>query len=118
MKSCFRPIEAGGDFTIGDIEFEPLHISHDAADPVAYRFKNENHAMAVVTDLGTYDDALVSKLQNLDGLLLEANHDINMLQTGHIRIRSSAESWVTADICRMREAGSCYASFFMINLAQ
>ena len=38
--------------------------------------------MAVVTDLGTYDDALVSKLQNLDGLLLEANHDINMLQTG------------------------------------
>ena len=59
-----------------------LHISHDAADPVAYRFKNENHAMAVVTDLGTYDDALVSKLQNLDGLLLEANHDINMLQTG------------------------------------
>ena len=82
MMSCFIPIEAGVDFTIGDIEFEPLHISHDAADPVAYRFKNENHAMAVVTDLGTYDDALVSKLQNLDGLLLEANHDINMLQTG------------------------------------
>lgn len=78
----FHPVEAGVDFTIGDIEFEPLHISHDAADPVAYRFKNENHAMAVVTDLGTYDDALVSKLQNLDGLLLEANHDINMLQTG------------------------------------
>ena len=78
----FHPVEAGVDFTIGDIEFEPLHISHDAADPVAYRFKNENHAMAVVTDLGTYDDALVSKLQDLDGLLLEANHDINMLQTG------------------------------------
>ncbi len=78
----FHPVEAGVDFTIGDIEFEPLHISHDAADPVAYRFKNENHAMAVVTDLGTYDDTLVSKLQNLDGLLLEANHDINMLQTG------------------------------------
>ena len=41
----FHPVEAGVDFTIGDIEFEPLHISHDAADPVAYRFKNENHAM-------------------------------------------------------------------------
>ena len=37
----FHPVEAGVDFTIGDIEFEPLHISHDAADPVAYRFKNE-----------------------------------------------------------------------------
>ena len=38
--------------------------------------------MAVVTDLGTYDDALVSKLQNWMGCCLEANHDINMLQTG------------------------------------
>ena len=117
--SCFILVEAGVDFTIGDIEFEPLHISHDAADPVAYRFKKRKfNAMAVVTDLGTYDDALVSKLQNLDGLLLEANHDIICCRQGHIRIRSSAESWVTADICRMREAGSCYASFFMINLAQ
>ena len=78
MMNCFILLRQA----IGDIEFEPLHISHDAADPVAYRFKNENHAMAVVTDLGTYDDALVSKLQTLDGLLLEANHDINMLQTG------------------------------------
>ena len=59
IRDRFRPIEAGGDFTIGDIEFEPLHISHDAADPVAYRFKNENHAMAVVTDLGTSDLSLI-----------------------------------------------------------
>ena len=61
---------------------KPLPISHDAADPVAYRFKSGKHRMAVVTDLGTYDQVIVDELQGLDAMLLEANHDINMLQTG------------------------------------
>ena len=78
----FHPVNAGEEFKIGDMTLEPMPISHDAAEPVAYTIKNENHKMAVVTDLGTYDEALVEKLQGLDGLLLEANHDINMLQTG------------------------------------
>ena len=38
--------------------------------------------ISVITDLGTYDDELVAKLQDLDVLLLEANHDVNMLQVG------------------------------------
>ena len=78
----FHPVNAGEEFKIGDMTLEPMPISHDAAEPVAYTIKNENHKMAVVTDLGTYDEALIEKLQGLDGLLLEANHDINMLQTG------------------------------------
>lgn len=78
----FHPIVPGVEFCIGDMVLEPLHISHDAADPVAYKVQNGNRKMAVVTDLGTYDDKLVESLQGLDGLLLEANHDVNMLQTG------------------------------------
>lgn len=78
----FHPVNAGEEFKIGDMTLEPMPISHDAAEPVAYTIKNENHKMAVVTDLGTYDETLIEKLQGLDGLLLEANHDINMLQTG------------------------------------
>ena len=38
--------------------------------------------MAVVTDLGTYDDYTVESLKGMDALMLEANHDINMLQVG------------------------------------
>ena len=75
----FHPVNAGEEFKIGDMTLEPMPISHDAAEPVAYTIKNENHKMAVVTDLGTYDEALIEKLQGLDGLLLEANHNINML---------------------------------------
>jgi phosphoribosyl 1,2-cyclic phosphodiesterase len=50
--------------------------------PVAYRFQQDKKRMAVATDLGTYDDYTVECLQGMDVLLLEANHDINMLQVG------------------------------------
>ena len=78
----FHPINAGDEFDIGTLRLKPLHISHDAADPVAYRVDYNGKRMAVITDLGTYDNEIVDELQNLDVLLLEANHDIHMLQTG------------------------------------
>ena len=81
-EELFHVIRQGEEFFIGDLTFKPIHISHDAADPVAYKISNEDRTMAVVTDLGTYDQTIVDELQGLDALLLEANHDVNMLQTG------------------------------------
>lgn len=80
--SLFREISPKENFMIGDMTFHPIPISHDAADPVAYRFTNGKQKMAVMTDLGTYDQNIVDELQQLDALLLEANHDIRMLQMG------------------------------------
>ena len=81
-EGCFHPIEAGGKFSVGDIDVESLPISHDAARPLAYRMDCGSSSAAVVTDLGYYDQTLVEHLQGLDALLLEANHDIRMLQVG------------------------------------
>lgn len=81
-ESLFHEVSPEVDFTIGDITIEPIAISHDAADPVAYKFRQPGKSMAVMTDLGTYDDRIIEKLQNLDVLLLEANHDVHMLQVG------------------------------------
>ena len=81
-ESLLHPIVPGQDFQIGDMTVHPRAISHDAADPVAYLMRTQRHRTGVITDLGTYDDALVSQLQDLDLLLLEANHDVRMLQTG------------------------------------
>ncbi|MBP6275754.1 MAG: MBL fold metallo-hydrolase, partial [Roseburia sp.] len=50
--------------------------------PVAYKMKQPGKSMAVMTDLGIYDDHIVEKLKGLDVLLLEANHDVHMLQVG------------------------------------
>lgn len=81
-EELFRVIHPGEEFEIANLRFKPISISHDAADPVAYRISNDDRSMAVVTDLGTYDQSLIDELQGLDALLLEANHDVNMLQMG------------------------------------
>ena len=59
-----------------------MKISHDAAEPVGYRVGYGEKKVAVCTDLGTFDDYTVACLTGLDALLLEANHDVNMLQVG------------------------------------
>lgn len=81
-EDLFVEIEPDVDFNIGDIEVTPVAISHDAAQPTAYILRQPGKSMAVMTDLGRYDSYIVEKLQNLDVLLLEANHDVHMLQVG------------------------------------
>ena len=67
---------------LGDLSVEAFAISHDANEPSGYRIEQGDHSVAVATDLGIYDEYTVSKLQNLDAVLLEANHDIHMLEVG------------------------------------
>lgn len=81
-QELMHPIVPEQEFQIGDMIVHPISISHDAADPVAYIMKTDDKKIGVITDLGTYDDCLVEKLQEMDILLLEANHDVRMLQTG------------------------------------
>lgn len=81
-EELFQVIKPGKRFSIGELVIHPISISHDAADPVAYKVMHEDKSVAVVTDLGNYNQAIIDELQGLDALLLEANHDVNMLQTG------------------------------------
>lgn len=69
-------------FTIKDLSINPMRISHDADQPVAYRISYGSKRVAVCTDLGEYNDYTVECLKGLDAILLEANHDVNMLQVG------------------------------------
>lgn len=78
----FHVVEPEKDFLLGDMEVHPIRISHDAADPVAYILRQGEKSAGVITDLGVYDEHIVENLQGLDVLLLEANHDIRMLEVG------------------------------------
>ena len=69
-------------FTIKDLTVNPLRISHDAAQPVAYRISYGSKRVAVCTDLGVYNDYTVECLKGLDAILLEANHDVESLSSG------------------------------------
>ncbi|MDF2608855.1 MAG: hypothetical protein K0R92_329 [Lachnospiraceae bacterium] len=75
-------VEPDVKFMINDITVEPFSISHDAANPVCYTFQADGHKVGMATDLGKYDDYIISKLESSEILLLEANHDVNMLMVG------------------------------------
>lgn len=81
-EGIFHEIREDESFTIKDVTVHPFTIPHDAAQPVGYRLECGGKSIGVATDLGKYNDYIVENLQNLDALLLEANHDIRMLQVG------------------------------------
>lgn len=75
-------IEVDKSFTIGDIEITPHAIWHDAADPVCYSFINNGKKASIATDMGDFDDYIVNCLKDSDAMLIEANHDVKMLEVG------------------------------------
>lgn len=81
-EELFHPVQADEKVIIKDLVCNPMKISHDAAEPVAYRIYYGRKKIAIVTDLGNYNDYTVESLKGMDAILLEANHDINMLQVG------------------------------------
>jgi phosphoribosyl 1,2-cyclic phosphodiesterase len=74
--------KAGHSFQIGDISVMPFTIPHDAADPVAFTFKVEGVKIGVVTDLGYMPYSVVQQTRNCDMLMIESNHDLEMLRIG------------------------------------
>lgn len=78
----FHAVKPDIPLQIGDLTVCPFHISHDAADPVAYRVECGERSVAVATDLGVYDDYIVENLSGVNGIVIEANHDVNMLLAG------------------------------------
>jgi phosphoribosyl 1,2-cyclic phosphodiesterase len=74
--------QAGQAFQIGDIAVSPFTIPHDAADPVGFVFRAEGVRMAVATDLGYIPPNVKAQLKGVDLLLLESNHDLEMLRDG------------------------------------
>ena len=73
---------AGKPLQIGDISVSPFTIPHDAADPVGFVFQAEGVRMALATDLGYIPPNVKAQLKGVDLLLIESNHDLEMLRDG------------------------------------
>ncbi len=74
--------DAGRSFTIGDIAVLPFTIPHDAVDPVGFTFRAEGVRLGLVTDLGYLPPSVCHHLRGCDLLMIESNHDLEMLRTG------------------------------------
>jgi len=73
---------AGASFTIGDIDITSFTIPHDAADPVGFSLRAEGIKVSIATDLGYLPESIAFHLRGSDVLLLESNHDVEMLKVG------------------------------------
>ena len=81
-SDLFNFVQPNCPVSIEHMEVMPFSISHDARNPVCYTFSRDDKKIGVATDMGMFSDYTVSHLEKCNALLLEANHDINMLQVG------------------------------------
>ncbi|HVW78964.1 MAG TPA: MBL fold metallo-hydrolase [Alloacidobacterium sp.] len=73
---------AGANFSIGDISISAFTIPHDAVDPVGFVFQAEGIRVGIATDLGYMPPNVSLQLRGCDVLMLESNHDLEMLRDG------------------------------------
>ena len=80
--NALRVFDAGECFTVGAFAIRSFASSHDAADPVGYRIDCERGSLGFLTDTGFVTNAAYDTLLGVELLLLEANHDVETLQSG------------------------------------
>ena len=81
-EGLLHPVKIDEVFSLGSLSVLPFAISHDAMEPSGFRVEEDEKMIAVVTDLGVYDEYIVENLKDVNALVLEANHDIHMLEVG------------------------------------
>src|SRR5437868_6743336 len=81
LERC-EHFRAGEKFQVGNIEIFPFTIPHDAVDPVGFVFRTEGLKIGMATDLGYMPASIKMHLRGCDALVLESNHDLEMLRGG------------------------------------
>ncbi len=80
--SAEKEIKPDKKFNIGNFEILGFEVPHDASQTLGYRIQSNGSCMAIATDIGHMPDRVIPILKGCDGLVLESNHDIEMLKNG------------------------------------
>ena len=78
----FFEVEPGAAFTVGDMKIRAFSLSHDAAGPLGYSVISGDKMCTVVTDTGCITEEMFGYIRESDLLVLEANHEVNVLMMG------------------------------------
>jgi len=80
LKNKTVEIESDREFRIGDIDFEPFSVPHDAVDNFGFVARNDGVRVATLMDFGYINDLINEKLRNCDAIVIESNHSRDMLR--------------------------------------
>jgi phosphoribosyl 1,2-cyclic phosphodiesterase len=84
-RISWRLFSNGSAFSIGDLTIESFSVPHDAQDPVGFVVHNSHSSLGIVTDLGHATRLVAERVKAVDALMVEANHDVRLLQEDTIR---------------------------------
>jgi phosphoribosyl 1,2-cyclic phosphodiesterase len=116
-KHDIRVIDPRKAFTIGSLRIEPISVPHDAREPVQYVLADADHRFGVLTDIGHPTAHVIRALKDLDGILIECNHDAKLLAAssyppslkrrisgpyGHLENSETASIMAQIDLSRLR----------------
>jgi phosphoribosyl 1,2-cyclic phosphodiesterase len=77
-----KVIDSHSRFAVGALQVLPFPVPHDAREPAHFVFSNGAHRLGVLTDTGTSTSHIEDMLSGCDALVLECNHDLDMLMNG------------------------------------
>lgn len=80
LQSSFNIFDSCSPFEINDLRIEPFPVPHDAGDPVGFVLDDGSARIGVVTDIGQATSLAKDKLQNCDMIVVESNHDVELLR--------------------------------------
>src|SRR5512139_3396906 len=78
----YQRISSGESFDINGILFTGFSVPHDAIDPLGFVIEKDGVKIGVVLDLGYLSNLVIERLKGCDGIILESNHDVQMLKVG------------------------------------
>ncbi|MHA7879189.1 MAG: MBL fold metallo-hydrolase [Saccharospirillum sp.] len=80
--AAFQPINVHQSFTLGDFIVHPVTVPHDAREPSQFVIQCDHLRLGVLTDLGSITPLVIDAYRHCDAVLLECNHDVQMLAEG------------------------------------
>ncbi len=81
-RSGIVPIVPGQSFTVGDVDIDTVRVPHDTAEPTAFSVRYKGIKVTQLTDLGWIPDHVADWMKGSHVLILESNHDLDMLRVG------------------------------------
>lgn len=84
LSSRVSHIESSCDFGIGDIDFTPFGVPHDAVDNFGFVAKKDGVKIATLMDFGHLSEGVKNAIRDCDAVIIESNHSIDMLRTCHM----------------------------------
>lgn len=123
--SSLSRLDAEQDFTLGDLQIQTYPVPHDAREPCQYCFSDGDARLAILTDAGSTTNHMEQLISGCDALLLECNHDQDMLweglypqrlkqrvagQFGHLSNTQAAEFLARIDTSRLRQLVAVHLS--------